>query len=210
MMIRMQQTEKTMNTAQFSLLYKDNTLGELLYTNDKIGPYGKWEATIQKTGVILTKDTHDTVIPLQEAFQPLDIIVDNDFVGCIYQTESKRNFFDRFTYHKMLYQNKEYCIYPIGFGRDGTRIPIYLAQEQIAQVNKAAVVYRDLHHYELHMKREDDIIPCTIGCMYLYMMGCFDPTTTVTQGKKTIINTDRNKRLLSYYHPDFMDELETL
>lgn len=40
-------------------------------------------------------------------------------------------------------------LFPIGFGNEGSKSPIYNGNKQIAQIEKDCIVYNDLHNYRI-------------------------------------------------------------
>lgn len=64
----------------------------------------------------------------------------------------KKGLFKSYGYQYACLDNIEYSMFPIGFGDEGAKNPIYCDEEQIALVKKKAVITDDMHDFEIIVK----------------------------------------------------------
>ncbi len=149
------------------------------------------------------------VNPLTEesAFRPYDIQRNGTQVGTVYSTTEKTGFFSCYQFHRMLYGAANYAMYPIGFGKEGSRCPIYQGTQQIALLEKPATVYNNLHNFSIFSLDEQAQNIAMLFCAYSYILGCYRPGEKIMQGVKTTYTISTNKVLKSKYDPGFKDRV---
>ena len=102
---------------------------------------------------------------------------------------------------------EEYQSYKIGFGKEGVCCPVFLCGQQIAQINKSAVVKDNLDEYLIYAVNEKALIPSVMFAIYI------DGTNYANRGMyvddATTINCEYslNEEVLSHYDPNFVKGL---
>jgi len=94
-------------------------------------------------------------------------------------------------------------MYPIGFGNDGIKNPIYCFDKQVGLLLKSAEVYNDLHHFELVVDSKDNIIPTLIMGFYIYAKAFFKPGEKVSDSRRVLKTVTTEKELLNKYNEEF-------
>ncbi len=136
-------------------------------------------------------------------FRPYKIVQNHEDIGCIYQTVSSDKLRDSFTYQTMEYDGDTYDLFPIGFGEEGVRCPVYSNQKQIAQIEKSNEVYNALHSYRLYAMDEESMIPAVFFCSHMYLLGCYEPGRKVIKSVEKNFNMTKNGILLAKYDKNF-------
>lgn len=94
-------------------------------------------------------------------------------------------------------------MYPIGFGEQGSRNPIFFGDKQIALLKIDPIIVDDLHDYELIVRDESHIVVSVIFTSYIYAKSFFKPGDKVQKGMVKAITTTTEKELLSKYNESF-------
>ncbi len=120
-----------------------------------------------------------------KAFRPYLINQNDEHIGTVYQTQYNGGMFKKYDFHQMVKAGLTYDLFPIAFGNDGAKCPLYLGQEQIAQIEKDNIVYNGLHNYRIYSKDENAGLLSLLFCMYMYVIVCNKPGVNVvaSEGK---------------------------
>lgn len=141
----------------------------------------------------------------EKPFRPYDIYVDDRAVGTVYQTDIKEGgLFSKYSVHKVYFNGEYYTLYPIGFGDEGAKSPLYYQDKQVGEIHKPSEVYNEMHDYCVYLADKQHDIVSVLLCCYSYVMGFFKPGEKPTMSVRNISFTDTNKYLLAKYNPDFM------
>lgn len=81
---------------------------------------------------------------------PFAIRENNCTVGEISIIHTKTGFLQGYNSIAMQLYGEEYQSYKIGFGKEGVCCPVFLGGQQIAQINKSAVVKDNLDEYLIY------------------------------------------------------------
>ena len=136
-------------------------------------------------------------------YRPYTIQINEVESGNVFQTEKRKSLFSSYGYQKAYVFSKEYYMYPIGFGDDGIKNPIYCFDKQIGLLLKSTEVYNDLHHFELVVDSEDNIIPTLIMGFYIYVKAFFKPGEKASNSRKVLKAVTTEKELLNKYNEEF-------
>ena len=107
----------------------------------------------------------------------------------------------------MEFNDKKYDLYPIGFGNEGGKHPVYCGDTQIAQVEKPAEVRDDLHNYTIYAIDSDAAELSVLLVAYMYVNANYKPGEKVTKSYVKCYSITKNKTLLSKYDPEFKEKL---
>lgn len=202
--------QKTLTEADFTIHRGDTELGHAHLTGSLSSMDGKW--TMQFMGNTLTIAPGKTALRSAPAkvkpFRPYDIMMNGAAVGTVYQTKSNDGFLKSFDFHQLYLNGGFYDMFPIHFGDEGQKTPVYFGDQQIAEVHKAAVVRNDLHSYHILAKDEGAALPCVLLCTYMFVNAAFRPGVEVTTSEKRVHSVTTNKLLLAKYHPEFAGTIE--
>lgn len=102
---------------------------------------------------------------------------------------------------------EEYQSYKIGFGKEGVCCPVFLCGQQIAQINKSAVVKDNLDEYLIYAVNEKALMPSVMFAIYID--GIYYANRGVYVDDATTINCEYslNEEVLSHYDPNFVKGL---
>lgn len=145
----------------------------------------------------------------KKTFRPYDVYLDGKEYGTVFQTE-EGSLLSRITYHQFVLDDTVYSMYPILFGAEGMKNPVYRGMTQIAQIEKDNVIYDDLHHYRIFAADEAVVLIAVIFCSYLWVNAFYMPGTVVSSSVKKIIGKTTDRRLLKKYDPTFTDRFSKL
>ena len=68
-----------------------------------------------------------------------------------------------------------YEMYPIGFGREGARNPVYHCGRQVAQIDTPPLLSGSMHSYTLFAQEENSAVIALLCSLYCYASRCFKP-----------------------------------
>lgn len=108
---------------------------------------------------------------------PFAIRENNCTVGEISVIHTKTGFLQGYNSIAMQLYGEEYQSYKIGFGKEGVCCPVFHCGQQIAQINKSAVVKDNLDKYLIYAVNEKALMPSVMFAIYKNQPG--KPTTSV-------------------------------
>ena len=198
MKLDIKQVNKELFSAQFVICRELEEVG-------RIEVEGKLLSLLTHIYVHYNEKTYEVVQPKQynAINNSFKIMEDNQKVGEIMCLTRKTGWFSQYTYVVFRFKNKIYKAFPIGLGKEGIKIPIYVGNKQIAQINKECIVIDDLHHFQLFAHNEEDIISTIILSIYYYFVNNYKPGEKKISYKETVYIKDNNKELKSKYNPEF-------
>lgn len=141
-------------------------------------------------------------------FRPYEILEYGETVGHVYQTYQKTGVFSRYDYHHMEYHGISYDMFPIGFGREGSKSPIYMGSRQISLIEKECEVIDELHQF--HVFAEDDRaaeVSVLFAC-YMYTNAFYVPGKKVTSSVSKTVSISTNKELKAKYDSKFKKRIQ--
>lgn len=204
MIINIKQNTKELFEAVFTIESESVILGDMKL----VGKLGHMEGTwsINYAGSVIKMMYGKKNLPKgDKPFRPYDIYVNDSAMGTVYQTDVKEGgLLSKYSVHKVYFNREYYTLYPICFGDEGAKSPLFYQGKQVAEIHKPSEVYNELHEYCAYVtERQHDLISVLL-CCYSYVMGFFKPGEKPTMSVRKISFTDTNKYLLAKYNPDFM------
>ena len=124
--------QKTLSEADFTMRRGDTELGHAHLTGSIASMEGKW--ALQFMGNTFTiapgKKGLSSVPTKVKIFRPYDIMMDGALVGSVYQTKSNDGFLKSYEFHQLYLNGAFYDMYPLHFGEEGQKTPIYREEQQ--------------------------------------------------------------------------------
>lgn len=138
---------------------------------------------------------------------PFAIRENNCTVGEISVIHTKTGFLQGYNSITMQLYGEEYQSYKIGFGKEGVCCPVFLGGQQIAQINKSAVVKDNLDEYLIYAVNEMALLPSVMFAIYID--GIYYTNRGMYVDDATTINCEYslNEEVLSHYDPNFVKGL---
>ncbi|MCR4645639.1 MAG: hypothetical protein K5695_09565 [Oscillospiraceae bacterium] len=204
MILKIRQMAKELFEATFVIEADGRTVGDMKLVGSLGSMEGVW--SIRYAGLSV-RMTHGKVqLPAGEKpFRPYDIYVNDQPTGSVFQTDVKEGgLFSKYPVSKIYFNGACCTLYPICFGEEGAKSPVYFQNTQIAEVHKSAVIENELHHFNMYIKDERFATACVLLCCYSYVLGFFRPGEKPIMSVRKIICTEKNKHLLAKYDPGFM------
>lgn len=130
-----------------------------------------------------------------------------DSVQRLAKSKSAGNLANRLDDGSLQLYGEEYQSYKIGFGKEGVCCPVFLGGQQIAQINKSAVVKDNLDEYLIYAVNEMALLPSVMFAIYID--GIYYANRGVYVDDATTINCEYslNEEVLSHYDPNFVKGL---
>lgn len=147
-------------------------------------------------------------LDIKYPFRPYIISENNIEYGTIYQTKYKGGLFNKFDYHQMKKNGLTFDLFPIGFGKEGSKSPIYIENKQIAQIEKESIVYNDLHNYRIYAKDDYSAYIAILFVVYMYINAGYKAGEKELSSTVKVVSTTTNKILKGKYNPDFKKNIE--
>lgn len=202
MILTVTQTKKELFSAEFDIISNQQTIGHASFSGPADVYKHKWQITFNGQVYFLNRVIEGSRLSDDELWA-YEIIHNGNRNGKVFQTREKTGFISAYVYHKMLFNDSEYSIYPIGFGKDGNRCPIYNGDVQIAQVEKDCIVKEDLHTFKLYSISEESALLAIIFSSFMYSIHYFACGRKVVNSTQKLIEITKNKKLLEKYDPSF-------
>lgn len=203
MYLELVQRSKELFTADFDIVENQSAVGSLALQ----GKLGSLDAkiTIQYRGseISLTPGVRDFNILAKKPFRPYTIAFNGNNKGVICQTEIKTGMFSKIEFHQIEMSGQIYEMYPIGFGNEGAKNPIYVGNDQRGLIEKDCEIINDLHIYKITCVDELSAIIGLLFAAYMYVNAAFKPGVAVTKSVHKVISKTTNKALLQKYNPSF-------
>ena len=193
MLLEFSQTKKDLYSADFNIICDGSVIGNAFLNGNMSSVFADWNIQLC-----------DDVIHLRK----MEIIINGESTGVVFQKKKKKSFFREYSVHHVIYNEKElFSLYPIGFGKEGSKSPVYLETGgkslQVAQINKDSTVYDDLHVFRCYVLEQKHAMTIVLFCALMYTMGCYRPGEKTIRGTKTTCSVTLEKELLSKYDPLF-------
>lgn len=141
------------------------------------------------------------------AFRPYLLKQNGIEAGTVYQTKYNGGLFKKYEFHQMVRNGLTYDLFPIGFGNDGSKCPIYHGKKQVAQIEKDCMVYNDLHDYHVFAIDENEALTALFFCLYMYVNVCYKPGQKVLSSTSKTVSITTNKLLKEKFDPYFRDSV---
>lgn len=218
-MIVFKQKEKSLYSAAFDILKDADVIGNASFYGDMVSVTGDWDIDVCGKHISLQRVSKAKArliagpLTSDEPLGQMEIFIDGVTKGIVFQGYRKLSLFKGYSVHHIIYDRQQiYNMYPIGFGAEGAKNPVYVeecgVERQVALTEKSSVVYNDMHEFFCYM--DDDLIPTVIiFCALMYSMGCYKPGTKITEGIKRTISITKEEKLLSKYDPKAGEMLKT-
>lgn len=211
MIVDFVQKNKELFSADFEISdsISSETLGSLHYENDEgFSEFdGEWTGNLFGVTISLSFKTKSTVMSgINNYYRPCSIIVDGIESGYLHQRTAKSGLFSSFSFHEMEYNGVSYEMYPIGFGNDGMKNPVYFGEKQIAQIEKETVVVNDLHNFRIFSTDDFSAMISALFSCYMYTVAFYKHGIKVTNSTEKNYSKTTSKTLLSKYNPNFKSE----
>lgn len=208
MILEIKQIRKELFEADFIVEVDNMVVGNMKLVGKLGHMEGTW--TINFSGLSVSMTYGKVNLPKGEKpFRPYDIYIEGKAVGTVYQTDIKEGgLFSKYSVHKVYINGGYYTLYPICFGEQGAKSPLYYNGNQVAEIHKSSIIYNELHEYRAYLNDKCYDLVCVILCCYSYVMGFFKPGEKPIMSVRKISFTDTNKYLLEKYNPDFISNLK--
>ena len=145
-----------------------------------------------------------------KAYRPYKIFnSEHRILGNVAQIDQREGWFTTISYmHMYIVDQEQYDLYPIGFGAEGGKHPVYCGNKQIAQIDKPCEIYNDLHHYTIYAVDQDAAEISALFAAYMYINASFEPGQKVKQSYAKCTSITLNKTLKQKYNPDFKETIQ--
>lgn len=206
MILRLTQTKKELFSAYFVIERGSEKIGEVVLK----GKAGTMEADI--SGMFREQNfemSYGKSRYLEEkAFRPYILRQEKTEIGSVYQAQHKISFFKNIDFIRINKTGILYDLFPIAFGDEGGKSPIYCGSQQIAQIEKECIVYDDLHHYEIYAVDEKAGWIALLFGMYMYVNACYKPGVKAYSSKSKTFSVTKEPYLLEKYNPYFKNTIK--
>lgn len=209
MIIEIRQTHRELYEDEFIIKCNAGKLGDVKVA----GHLGSREAKV-------TINYGDNVIVMQpgkmmrlnkgdKPFRPYILALNERQVGGVYVSDSPDGgFFSKYCLYRLAINGKIYTMFPIGFGEQGAKNPIYMGETQVSEIGIPCVTYDDLRIYTLYVSENQDILPGILFCCSIFVIAHFHPGSKTIFGERKVVTVDKNKNLLAKYNPNFIKHIQ--
>lgn len=214
MILKIEQIQKELFSADFRILHLNEVVGSIHVQ----GKLGSMEADMEIHFFQNIYKMHyvgglikSAPLPNRKgkAFRPYKITgINGETAGSIFQVDQKEGWFTVIGYFEMNYKAHQYNLYPIGFGAEGGKHPVYCEGQQIAQVEKSGEIFNDLHHYDIYAIDQNSAEIAVLFSAYMYINANFKPGEKATRSHVKYTSVTTNKTLKEKYHPDFVGKIQ--
>lgn len=199
------QNSKELFSAGFELIHDNQNIGQMSFQGQLGSMEGVWSIQCFDKNIVMEccrcRDANTT----QKVFRPYSVTFNSSNAGEVFQSKYRAGFLKSFDYNQLLLFGTSYSLYPIGFGNDGFKCPIYAGNRQIALIEKPCVVYNDLHSYHITAIDVESALIAVLFCAYMYVNSAYKPGNKVSKSVEKNITKTTNKLLLAKYNAQFKE-----
>lgn len=131
----------------------------------------------------------------------------NEQIGCMYLKNGGKRVFDKYEYLFLELNGNEYQMYPIGFGKEGYKYPLYDSTQQIALVEKDCVVINNLDEYDIFAKDDFSANIALIMAVYIDAQMFARRGEIVEKSVVKSYSKSFSKELKAKYNPEFKNHI---
>jgi hypothetical protein len=205
MILTLSQTAKDLVSGQFVILRGQETVGEISFQGKLYSMEAAFHGRFYHTEFEMRRDRRCKGNGY--SFRPYFFACNGRKTGNVYQTRYRETRFHPVYYHTMVKDGQTYDLFPISFGREGARSPLYCGDQQIAQIEKSAVTHNDLHQFRIFAADEEAAFTAVLFGLYLYVLSCYRPGEKVSRSISKVFSTTKERSLLSKYDPHFTEHI---
>lgn len=142
--------------------------------------------------------------------QPYTVSIDGRDCGAVFETSHKHSLLSSSSFHRLVLNGIEYDRFPIAFGEEGGKHPVYCGTRQVAQINKDAEVCDALHVYHVLCEDEWTGLCAVLLACFMHVQGAYQPGVKVKQAVVKRISVTKDAWLLEKYHPEFESRIHQM
>ena len=202
MKIRLKQETRDLFAASFSILNAYGQIGSVNIQGKLGSPESLVDISLLDRKISLRRE-YKVDKKGNDAYRPYEILHNEIKCGEVYQATKKTGLFKSYGYQYASLNNVEYSMFPIGFGDEGTKNPIYCGKEQIALVKKGAIVVDDMHNFDIIVKDDSFLMISIIFSSYIFAKAFFKPGDKIKKGIKKASTVTSEKELIAKYDDSF-------
>ena len=124
-------------------------------------------------------------------------------LGVVTYIERKLGWFKTRTYLSFTSGSDVYEGYALGMGKEGLKMPVYLENKLIAEIDSDNIIDNECYKYKVYCKKNEYSAPAILMTVYFYVIGCFKTGEKVYKSKRIIYSKTTDKFLLSKYDSEF-------
>lgn len=214
MILRIEQIQKELFSAEFRIFHSDEIVGNIfvqgklgsMETKIKVQFFEKNYEMEYAGGIFKEKKLPDKSGKAYRTYEIRDML--RQIVGEVSQIDKKEGWLSTISFFELLFGKQKYCLYPIGFGSEGGKHPVYCENIQIAQVEKPGEIYNDLHNYKIFAVDQKAAEISVLFSAYMYINANFKPGEKASKSYVKYTSITTNKILKEKYHPDFVRKIQ--
>lgn len=201
MRLELRQTVKGLFDAGFTLFEDKKLLGCFSLLGEPFQPDGIIRGGFMSTPLTLSPENYKSAG--HRIFRPYSIAVGKNPAGHIYSEVLKEGLFKNHSFTSMKLGSLSCEMYPLGFGNEGAKNPVYINGRQTALIKKDCIVHDGLHCWEILAEDETAAVVSLLFCLYGYVCICYRPGEKVTSSVQKSVTVTKDRWLLSKYNSDF-------
>lgn len=205
MYFELKQTARTLFSADFEIIVDETLIGKA-HVEGKLASHNYViDGVLYSERFSLHVDKQPALYGIENCNRSYTLSINRIPCGSVYLSRCKDGLFNYFCIYKLMLRDKQYEMYPIGMGKEGTKNPIYLGDRQIALIEKECVVIDDLHIYKIICTDSAHMLVSLIFSLYMYLICAFRPGEMAIKSVHKSITVTTSKRLKSKYDPKFRE-----
>ena len=194
-------------SADFEIIRDDSCVGTMHLQGSLGQKEATWTGSFGEDKVQLSPGMVSPKLNAGNPFRPYTIALNGTEKGGICQADVKAGLFSTIDYHHMEFDGVEYKMYPIGFGQEGGKNPIYCNDEQIALIETDCVIVDGLHVYKIFCVDGKASVIALLFAMYMYSMAGYKAGEKVIKSVEKIVSITTSKHLKAKYDPSFKERV---
>lgn len=202
MRLRIKQDKRELFEASFSIMLDEESIGGMSFRGKVGTPESEISITLGENNISLKRKNKPEKKGL-DAYRPYNITKDGIEAGEVFQASKKTGLFKSYGYQYACIDSVEYSMFPIGFGEQGSKNPVYMGNTQISLIKKDVFIIDDMHDFNVIVRKDDDIEPTVIFIAYIFAKSFFKPGDLIKKGKVKAVTTTTEKELLDKYDESF-------
>lgn len=207
MILDVVQTRKELCKAEFKILRGGVNVGSMFLR----GTLGSIDANVIVNLFGLTYELHRDMWQVSpdpkmiKYYRPykVSILSRSKQLGVVTYIERKLGWFKTRTYLSFTSGSDVYEGYALGMGKEGLKMPVYLKNKLIVEIDSVNIIDNECYKYRVYCKKNEYSVQAILMTVYFYVIGCFKTGEKVYKSKRIIYSKTTDKFLLSKYKSEF-------
>ena len=199
MILKIKQIARDLFSADFKIEEENQTVGRWHFQNANDTKYGSFYVNYRDKNFNMQNGQHEK-LTMDYKLNPYAVNGEKGRVGIIHKDFLKEGLFSKSEYYSIDCDNDKYELYPIGFGNEGYKMPVFKNDKVIAMITKECEVYKDMHEFTIDTDSIEDIREIICLCAYAYQNKFYVVNKMFYEETRKCSEMTKGKNILSKFN----------